>query len=74
MTYVNAKLQSNEKVLVEVGAGVVLPMSIPEAKNMLEKRKEELNKGLKKFDEEIEKTTLALQAIRQEIQKLSKGG
>ena len=77
LSYVHAKLAENEKIIVEVGAGAALPMSMEDAKKLLEKRKENLQKGSKKLEEEIGKTTQLLQLLHAEIQDLSskaKGG
>jgi len=72
LTYINARLTSNDKVIVEVGAGVALEKTIEEAKQTLEKRKKNLQDALKKLDEEIQKVGQLLQVYQMEIQKLQK--
>lgn len=50
--FFEAKAGSMEKVLISVGAGYVVEETIPEAKKIIEKKLEEINRIIKRLSEE----------------------
>ncbi len=70
-TYVFGNVTNKEKLVVEMGAGVAFEKTFDSAVETLKKKKNELEKLVAETQEEISKTSLALQQIDSEIQKLA---
>lgn len=66
---VRAKPLSNDKVLVEEGAGVVLEKKTDQAIRQLEERKEKLSKALENYGSELAKISQRLEMLRGELMK-----
>ena len=66
-TYATGKLTS-DKVLVEIGADVVLEKSKEEAKSILINRKVELEQALKEIEKDMVSTAEQLQKLEKELQ------
>jgi prefoldin alpha subunit len=69
-TYVFGNVTNKEKLVVEMGAGVAFEKTFDSAIEILKKKKSELEKLISETQEEISKTSLALEQIDSEIQKL----
>ncbi len=63
-SFVHAKLASREKVVLNVGAGVSIEKTAPEAKEILKARKAEVSEGLKKLNEVLSKVDQEMQKIQ----------
>ncbi len=70
MTYLNTELSTNEKVVVEIGAGVALEKKVEEAIKILEKREKTLREAIEKVSNEIEKTRNLMAVLEPQIQKI----
>jgi prefoldin alpha subunit len=62
------KIAEKKKVMVAVGAGVVMEKSIAEAKEILDKRREEMEQVMKEVQGNIEKVSSTLEQLGSEIQ------
>ena len=67
--FMRAELKEN-KILVNLGAGVLAKKSIPEARQILEKRGEELRKKKDELSQRLEKILTQIEKLEPEIQKL----
>ncbi len=63
-SFVLALLASREKVVLNVGAGVSIEKTTPEAKETLKARKAEVSEGLKKLNEVLSKVDQEMQKIQ----------
>lgn len=63
-SFVRALLASREKVVLNVGAGVSIEKTAPEAKETLKARKTEVSEGLKKLNEVLSKVDQEMQKIQ----------
>lgn len=68
-TFVNATLTNPDHVVIGMGAGVSAEKNIDEAKELLAKRKEELNKYHEQLNTTITKLSQELQNIQKLVQK-----
>ncbi|TAL47204.1 prefoldin subunit alpha [archaeon] len=69
-----AKVFDKGSVVVEVGAGVALEKTFPEAKEILNKRVNELEKAMEEINKEYNESSEILNRLGPEIEKeLSKG-
>lgn len=68
-TYACGKL-SSDKLLVEIGAGVVLEKSKAQAREMLEKRERDLERILQDLEKELSTTSNYLTQVEKEIREL----
>jgi prefoldin alpha subunit len=66
--YAFGKIADKKKVMVAVGAGIIMEKSITEAKEILKKRNEEIENMLKEVQENVEKLTATLEQLGPEIQ------
>ena len=66
------KIVDRDKILVDVGAGIVLEKTREEAKQILEKRRAELEKALSDASREMQSVAATLQSLVPEIQKLAR--
>jgi len=62
------KVADKKKVMVAVGAGVVMEKTIAEAKEILDKRREEMEQVMKEAQDNIEKVSATLEQLGSEIQ------
>lgn len=62
------KIAEKKKVMVAVGAGVIMEKSIAEAKEILDKRREEMEQVMKEVQGNIEKVSSTLEQLGSEIQ------
>jgi prefoldin alpha subunit len=69
--YTFVKITEKNKIIVEIGANVALEKSIEESKELLKKRKAELENVLNETQKVISETSSALSSLSEEIQKLS---
>jgi prefoldin alpha subunit len=69
--YTFGKITEKNKIIVEIGANVALEKSIEESKELLKKRKAELENVLNETQKAISETSSALSSLSEEIQKLS---
>ena len=60
------------KIIVEIGAGVALEKSLSEAKEILNKRKSELNSAFLDLQREITRTSQTMQRLGPEIESMMK--
>jgi len=70
-TYATGKLVKNDKVIVEIGAGVALEKPIDDAIKILKKRRENLEDAINRFDNEIKKTGETITNLESDIRKLT---
>ena len=68
--YAHGKVVDNGTILVEIGAGVVLEKPVQEGKNILIKRREEMENALKELSENISKISGSINQITPEINEL----
>jgi len=73
-SFVKARLDSVGRVLVGMGAGVVVEKSPNEAKEVLEKRMKEVDDILKNIRESLEKIEEKIRALTPEAEKLIQQG
>jgi len=62
------KIAEKKKVMVAVGAGVIMEKSIAEAKEILDKRREGMEQVMKEVQGNIEKVSSTLEQLGSEIQ------
>jgi len=70
--FIKAKIDKLDKVLVNVGKGIVIEKSIDEAKEILNKRIEELSLLKSLLASEAEKILNEIKTIEEEVNKLAK--
>jgi prefoldin alpha subunit len=68
--YVPAKLRYTDKVLVGVGAGVLLEKTLAEAVQILEVKIKELQEALQNTRKELETVSAEAEKLRPELEKL----
>lgn len=69
--YVPGKVESKEKMIVEVGAGVALEMDMESTKKILNKRLKDLEMAMLNLQKETEKVSGEIEKLAPEIQRLS---
>lgn len=69
-TYTHGKVTDKNKLLVEIGAGIVLEKSIEESKQTLNKRREEMENALREIQTNISKISNAMNKLTPEINEL----
>lgn len=72
-SFVYAKLDMIDKVVVNVGAGISIEKSVPEAKEILQRRKSELDKILEKMNTTLGQLAQGMQAIEAQVAALQQG-
>ncbi len=72
-SFVYAKLEMADKVVVNVGAGISIEKSCPEAKEILQRRKDELDKILEKMNTSLAQLANGMQAIEAHVTALQQG-
>ena len=68
--YTYGNITDKNKVLVEIGAGIVLEKSIQDGKEILNKRKEEMENALKEIQNNISQISNAMNQLGPEINEL----
>ena len=61
-----------EKIIVEIGAGVALEKTLPDAKVILNNRKSELNSAFADLQKEVMRTSQMMQRLGPEIESMMK--
>jgi len=69
--YAKGKLSDKNKIIVEVGAGVVLEKGLDEAKQILSSRANEIQRVLMKIQREITEISSELERLEPEIQQIA---
>ena len=72
-SFVYAKLDMIDKVVVNVGAGISIEKSVPEAKEILQRRKSELDKILEKMNTTLGQLAQGMQSIEAQVAALQQG-
>lgn len=70
-SFIKAKLESNEKVIVGAGAGVSIERSVVEAKEMLQNRVSEMEKTRTSLQQQLVQVVGRIQEDRGKLQDLS---
>lgn len=70
-SFIKAKLESADKVMVGIGAGVTVEKTLKEARETLKKRIEELEKIRRTLQQQISQVINRLQEDRSKLQELS---
>ena len=70
-SYVKAKLESIENVVVGIGAGVAVEKTFNEAKNILSKRIEELEKLYGRLQQQLSQIAQKIQEDRAKLEEIS---
>ncbi|MEM5805440.1 MAG: prefoldin subunit alpha [Candidatus Aenigmatarchaeota archaeon] len=70
--YVFGELKEKNKLLVEIGANVALEKNFEEGKNILEKRKAELEKALQEIQKELIVINASMENLAEEIEKITR--
>ncbi len=65
----HGKITEKDKFIVEVGAGIMIEKSLPEALAVIEERKEEVENVKTKLQEEMQKLSNSMNQITIELQK-----
>jgi prefoldin alpha subunit len=68
--YVFGKLTNNKKMLVGIGANIILEKTFDEGKEMLKKGKDELEIAMKEIQDEISRLSADLQQLTPELQEM----
>jgi len=68
--FLKGKLVNNQKLLVNVGSGVVVGKSIEGTKGLLHKQLDELDKLRNQIMAQFQKSAMQLEEIRKEMEKL----
>jgi len=69
--YAKGKLSDKNKIIVEVGAGVVLEKGLDEAKQILSSRANEIQRVLMKIQRELTEISSELERLEPEIQQIA---
>lgn len=70
-SFVHAKLNKIDNVVINIGAGISVEKSVEGAKETLTKRKEELSKVLEKMNQSLAQITQRMQAIEDAVARAS---
>ena len=71
-SYIKAKIESTEKIVVGIGAGVAVEKTFNEAKNILSKRIEELEKLYGRLQQQLSQIAQKIQEDRAKLEEISK--
>lgn len=64
------KIEDSSKIIVEIGAGVAIEKNVKGAKEILEKRKEEISNLLNQIESNITNISRSLEKLTPEIEEL----
>ena len=70
-SFIKTKLESNEKVIIGIGAGVSIESSLTEAKQMIQTRLSEIEKNRSSLQQQLTQITKRIQEDRDRLQELS---
>lgn len=70
-SYIKAKLQSIDKVTVGIGAGVSVEKTLQEAKEIVSKRIEELEKSIEELQRQFSQVIARIQEDQDRLQKIA---
>lgn len=71
--FAKGKPLDKNKVIVEVGAGIVLEKTVKEAKEILEARKSEIEKAVEGLQKEMERSAMIMQRLEADVQQMLMG-
>jgi prefoldin alpha subunit len=69
--YSFGKVADKNKIIVEIGAGVALEKNFEEAKEIIQKRKNDIQTAVKEIQEDVQKLSQSLSSLEFEIQSLA---
>lgn len=69
--YTSGKVTSKNRVMVDIGANVILEKTVEEGKHILSKRKTEMENTLNEMQRDIGELSSALEQLGPEIQEMS---
>ena len=72
-SYIKAKIESTEKIVVGIGAGVAVEKTFNEAKEILSKRIEELEKLYGRLQQQLAQIGQKIQEDRAKLEEISRG-
>ncbi len=70
--FINSKVDSGEKVLVDIGAKIIVKKDINGAKKLLEKQKERFAEARIRVNEEVDRIISHIDKVDREIQNMQK--
>ncbi len=70
-SFIKTKLESNEKVIIGIGAGVSIESSLTEAKQMIQTRLSEIEKNRSSLQQQLTQIAKRIQEDRERLQELS---
>ncbi|MEM4643648.1 MAG: prefoldin subunit alpha, partial [Candidatus Bathyarchaeia archaeon] len=70
-SYIKARLQSADKVTVGIGAGISIEKTIQEAKEIVRKRIEELEKSREELQRQFSQVIARIQEDQDRLQKIA---
>jgi prefoldin alpha subunit len=70
-SYSFGKVVDKDKIIVEIGAGIALEKSFEEAKEIIRKRKTDIETAVKAIQEDVQKLSQSLSSLEFEIQSLA---
>ena len=71
-SYIKAKIESTEKIVVGIGAGVAVEKTFNEAKEILSKRIEELEKLYGRLQQQLTQISQKIQEDRAKLEEISR--
>ena len=71
-SYIKAKIESTEKIVVGIGAGVAVEKTFNEAKEILSKRIEELEKLYGRLQQQLAQISQKIQEDRAKLEEISR--
>lgn len=72
-SYIKAKLESPDKIIFGVGAGVAIEKTFPEAKGKIKGRVEEMEKSRMSMEQQLEQVLERIRMDRERLQEMSAG-
>jgi prefoldin alpha subunit len=69
--YSFGKVADKNKIIVEIGAGVALEKNFEEAKEIIQKRKADIETAVRAIQEDVQKLSQSLSSLEMEIQSLA---
>ncbi len=73
-TYVKGEIKPSNKILVRIGAGVVVEKGLEDAINIMEERLKNMENTLKRIRDEKEKVIISLELLKEDIENMQKKG
>ncbi|MEM5829386.1 MAG: prefoldin subunit alpha [Candidatus Aenigmatarchaeota archaeon] len=69
-TYIPCQISKKDKIIVEIGAGVAIEKSLEDGKQILKKRKEDIEKSIASIEVVINQLSSKLKELEEEIGKI----